>query len=295
MVFAPTGVGKSWFAMAIAAAVSSGASFGHWKVPEACRVLYIDGEMDIADLKTRFLSIVKASGGDVDTIGENIFLYARHDQPDDDRHFPDFGDTEHADRILELVRHHRPHLVILDNLSTLASVEDSNAAEAWNPVLEVLKRIKSAGAAVLVVHHANKGGETYLGSSRIPILFDTVIRLKPDTSRLGIGSSFLLSFTKSRMLSEDANKTFNIAFSDEKWVWDTLVSPDVLELVRRILDGEFETQGAAASALGKSPGEVSKMLKRAYTAGIITQGEIRAALEAARYERDESLIDDSDF
>lgn len=171
MVFAPTGVGKTWFAMGVAAAVASGGTFGHWSAPEPRTVLYIDGEMDPSDVKERFQAVLEAAeGGDPELIRSNAFLYSRHDQPEDDTSFPDFGDPEHTDRILSHIRTVRPDLVVLDNLSTLATVDDDNAADAWDDFLKLLQQIRGVGAAVLVVHHANKGGTEYRGSSKIPVI-----------------------------------------------------------------------------------------------------------------------------
>lgn len=296
MVFAPTGVGKSWFAMGVAAAVAGGGTFGHWSSPEPKRVLYIDGEMDMSDLKSRFQSIVGAADGDRDQIAGNVFLYARHDQPES-APMPDFGREDHGDYIVQRVREIRPHLVVLDNLSTLATVDDDNAADAWDPFLKILHRIKGAGASVLVVHHANKGGTEYRGSSKIPVMFDALVRLQPDTQAHGInGATFLLDFTKTRMLTEDAGKTFNVAFADQQWLWDVLVSPELQSLVRRILDGEFRTQQDAARAIGRSKGEVSKMLAKAYAAGVTTREKVRAAFQSSRDEADEAAADDhNDF
>lgn len=293
MVFAPTGVGKSWFSMGVAAAVASGGTYGHWSAPEPHRVLYIDGEMDMADLKSRFQVIIKAAtGGEPERIAENIILYARHDQPEGNTSFPDFGNLADAVSILKQVRQVRPSLVVLDNLSTLATVDDTNAAEAWDPFLKLLHQIRAVGAAVLVVHHANKGGETYHGSSKIPIMFDALVRLRPDTQVHGVsGAAFLLDFTKLRMLTEDAGRTFNVAFADDQWRWDTLVDPEVWDLVQRITVGEFNTQTEAAVALGKSKGEISKMLAKAYAAGITTRDKVQAALQAARDDARETEDD----
>lgn len=293
MVFAPTGVGKSWFTMGVAAAVAGGGTFGHWSAPEPRRVLYIDGEMDVSDLKTRFQSIVGAAeNANTKGIAENLLLYARHDQPEGDTSFPDFGEDDEADRIVKLVGGVRPQLVVLDNLSTLATVDDDNAAEAWDPFLKLLQRIKATGAAVLVVHHANKNGETYRGSSKTVVMFDALVRLRPDPRPCVMGgAAFLLDFTKTRMQTADSHKTFNVAFADDDWHWDTLVDPTTQELVRRILDGEFEKQGEAAAALGMAPGTVSKMLRRAYAAGVTTKAAIDAALQAARDDAKEAQED----
>lgn len=292
MVFAPTGVGKSWFAMGVAAAVASGGTFGHWSAPEPRRVLYIDGEMDQSDLKSRFQSaIAAAQDGHRQLIGPNVILYARHDQHEGDTSFPDFGNAAHEHRIIHCVREWRPELVVLDNLSTLATVDDTNAASAWDPFLKLLQQIRGAGAAVLVVHHANKGGETYNGSSKIPVMFDALVRLRPRTGVFDkAGAAFMLDFTKTRMLTEDANKTFSVAFSADGWEWDTLISPEIGSLVQRILDGEFKTQGEAGTAIGKSKGEISKMLAKAYAAGITTREEIEKALKSARENAEDDAI-----
>lgn len=284
MVFAPTGVGKSLFALGVAAAVAGGGTFGHWKAPDPRRVLLIDGEMDPSDLKGRFQLIVDAAtGGDKQEVIGNIHVYARHDQPMGDTSFPDFGDEKHERRILERIRSVRPDLVILDNLSTLATVDDANASEAWDPFLKMLHRIRETGAAVFVIHHANKGGENYHGSSKIPVMFDSLARLKPNDSIGGTGgASFKLDFTKLRMQSPDAGQVFTVKFEDGAWRWDTLVDPEVADLVRRILDGEFKLQKDAAVALEVAAVEITRMLNKAYEAGIVTREQIRTALQNAR-------------
>ncbi len=293
MVFAPTGVGKSWFAMAVAAAVASGGKFGHWSAPEPRRVLYIDGEMDASDLKSRFKLVINAAeGGTREQIAENVLMHARNDQPLGDTTFPDFGKREHEDRISRLVQEFRPDLVVLDNLSTLAMVDDTNAAASWDPFLRILQRIRDAGAAVLVVHHSNKGGETYNGSSKIPIMFDSLVRLRPDTRPNCLnGAAFLLNFAKTRMLTEDAGKTFNVTFANEQWQWGTLVDPKVLELVQHILDGKCRNQTEAAAALGVVKSTVSKMLSAAYAAGVTTPEAIKAAFRDAKEEADETIAE----
>ncbi|MDH4982787.1 AAA family ATPase [Hyphomicrobium sp. D-2] len=284
MVFAPPGVGKSWFSLAVATAVATCGTFGHWSAESPNRVLYIDGEMDMADLKGRAkLAIKAAEGGNPDLIRENVVLFARHDQPEEEDNFPDFSNPDDADAILAIVRQHRPQLVVLDNLSTLATVDDENAAAAWDNFLKLLLRIKSAGAAVLVVHHSNKNGEQYRGSSKIATTFEAIVRLRPNPREAASdGAAFLLDFTKTRMQSADSRKVFNVSFADARWHWDTLVDPAIAELVRRFLDGEFKSQAEAASVLGISKGEVSKRLGKAYAAGLTTKAEIQAAMAAAK-------------
>jgi KaiC/GvpD/RAD55 family RecA-like ATPase len=296
MVFAPTGVGKSWFAMGVAAAVASGGKFGHWEAPEARRVLYIDGEMDASDLRMRFGNIIDAAdGGDGELIAENVYLYARNDQPEGDTSFPDFGKPEHTERILAHIRSVRPKLVVLDNLSTLATVDDDNAADAWDDFLKLLQKIRALGATVLVVHHANKGGDQYRGSSKIPVMFDTLVRLRRnDSANDVVGAAFLLDFTKNRMLTEDAGRTYTVAFANEAWHWDTLVDPTVHKLVRLILSGRYRYQQDAGAELGLDKVATSRALDKAYDAGITTPTAVSNALKAARAISPRDADDDTE-
>ena len=61
MVYAPRGVGKSWFCMALAVAISEGRKrFLGWDLHSQHDVLYVDGEMARVDLKERFEGLYEA-------------------------------------------------------------------------------------------------------------------------------------------------------------------------------------------------------------------------------------------
>jgi len=65
MVYAETGVGKSMFALSAALAVAGGGEVFGWKpderfCSEGWRVLYIDGEMHIADIQERARMLMRA-------------------------------------------------------------------------------------------------------------------------------------------------------------------------------------------------------------------------------------------
>jgi len=55
MVYAPRGVGKSWFCMALGVSISEGRKrFLGWELNSHERVLYVDGEMATVEIKDRF-------------------------------------------------------------------------------------------------------------------------------------------------------------------------------------------------------------------------------------------------
>jgi RecA-family ATPase len=70
--------------------------------------------------------------------------------------------------ILKLVREEGVNLIILDNFSTLGEVEDENAASSFNKLTEFLLLLKTAGCAIILVHHAGKAADSGVMSPTIP-------------------------------------------------------------------------------------------------------------------------------
>ncbi len=56
-IFGPTGLGKTHFALGMAACTVSGKGFGPWQASRQCRVLYVDGEMPRDLLQERLLDV----------------------------------------------------------------------------------------------------------------------------------------------------------------------------------------------------------------------------------------------
>ena len=53
MIYAARGIGKTWVALSIGVALSHGRQFLMFDVPKPRTVLFIDGEMALADLQSR--------------------------------------------------------------------------------------------------------------------------------------------------------------------------------------------------------------------------------------------------
>jgi len=63
MVYAPRGIGKSWFGLGLAKAIASGSdTFLGWQIHEFGDVLFVDGEMSLVDLKERTKLLFGTSG-----------------------------------------------------------------------------------------------------------------------------------------------------------------------------------------------------------------------------------------
>ncbi|HEY1745422.1 MAG TPA: AAA family ATPase, partial [Xanthobacteraceae bacterium] len=62
MLYAPRGVGKSWLALSIGLAISTGSPLLRWNAPKKRKVVYLDGEMVLPETKSRLQSISQILG-----------------------------------------------------------------------------------------------------------------------------------------------------------------------------------------------------------------------------------------
>lgn len=292
MLYAPTGIGKSWLSLSVACAVAGGGTIHNWSAERPVRVLYVDGEMDIADLKNRLGQISQMVGGDPDAMGSNLELLARHDQPSDSAPFPDLADPTGQEKLISIVRSKRPGLIVLDNVSTLVPVVEENAAESWNSFLSFLQRLQLLNTAVVVVHHSSKSGG-YRGSSKLAVLFDNIIALATDPTALGHpGAAFRLSFEKARTLVGEHRNGTAFKLTDEGWITEAQVDAELLNLVQRVRNWDFRFQREIAGALGVDPATVTRMKRKAIAAGLITKDEWEEHLQSAR---DELVLEREEF
>ena len=334
MIFAAPGVGKSLFALDIALSVAGGGkALGVWqtgagdskteggqreKAPEGTRdsnaetapcgwkVLYVDGEMPLDDIRDRANMLMQGKiqqedGFDREQAGQNLHFMARHQQDDILADFVDLADADSRRNLLARIQRERIDLVILDNLSTLAAFEDENAASSFNGPVDFLQRLKSIGTACILVHHTNKGGEEFRGSSRIATTFETLALLKAaaappfiedgqedDGESDSSASAFTLEWRKYRGRRDTSiqDKAIFILFVDTqgnaaRWhVMDT-ESGMMLAMLEMVRSKQCPTQRELAEALGTSPATLSRMKQKAMKEGRITKKEWDALLKAA--------------
>ena len=196
MVFAKRGVGKSWFCMCLALAITEGYDqFLGWSLKENGHVLYVDGEMALSDLKTRFSLLSKDYRENENLLilpAEKLFKESVPISLDE------VTEQRAISQMLANLETEgkRPKLVILDNLSSLRRSVNENDNSEMEALMMWMNELRHLGYAVLVVHHANKQGEQR-GASKTEDIMDFVIRLQePDT---GIKEGrFDLTFSKIR-------------------------------------------------------------------------------------------------
>jgi 5S rRNA maturation endonuclease (ribonuclease M5)/KaiC/GvpD/RAD55 family RecA-like ATPase len=160
MIFSPPGEGKSLLAASFAAALAAGESIAGLGTRKG-RVVYIDAENGAWEIHRR----IKALGLPPD----GVAVYeARED-------FDLRKDGEEVKRILDV---ERANVLILDSLRSLAPGLDENDSLQCEAALAPIRRYAhDQGVAVGLIHHANKGGRTYRGSSAISAAVDVSYRL----------------------------------------------------------------------------------------------------------------------
>ncbi|NNU15109.1 AAA family ATPase [Parvularcula sp. ZS-1/3] len=210
MVYAPTGVGKTWFTLGVAWAVATGSPFATWnghgyrKHAKGHRVLVMDFEMAVSELQDRLQKVRERSARDVsaeaDRRGQkNLSVYAVT-RLASGQHLSDLSKPQECEELVRLAEGF--DLVIIDNLSTSMKPEDENRPDSFYHLQEALLELRRQGKAVILVHHTNKSGDQR-GSSAKTTVLNTVLsltKLKPDR---GIGWGVMVKFEKHRNLIGD--------------------------------------------------------------------------------------------
>lgn len=150
------GVGKSYFTMALAAAVSRGLALPGSKPLEPGQVLVFSAEDDPADtLKPRLEKL----GAEM----SHIFIYPK----------PLEFDESGLQLVERYISEKRPTLVVVDPIQSFMGKKDMNRANETRSVLAPLGEISNKyGVATLVVRHLKKSHDksTYRGMGSIDIL-----------------------------------------------------------------------------------------------------------------------------
>jgi putative DNA primase/helicase len=246
MVYAPRGLGKTFFALSVAYAVASGATLLRWRAPEPRRVLYIDGEMPLGGLQERLAGIAASSDVQPPTDEGLRFLPADHYRDG----LPDLASPD-GRAMVEGVAD-GVDLLVLDNLSTLASGKE-NESDGWQAMQDLILSLRRRGTTTLMVHHAGKGGGQR-GTSRREDVLDAVIALRrPDDYDPTEGARFEVHFEKSRGFSGAEAKPFEARLqSDAQTAALTWQAVDLRQ-------GDREAAFAMFAA-GEKPVDVAKAL-----------------------------------
>ena len=192
--YGPPGVGKTRFAMALAAALATGGTVGRYHAHRPARVLYVDGELQGHRARDIFAQALRAVVG----VPAEGFLTLITPDAQPDAFAPNLAEIATQRALLDCIDRVGAEVLFLDNLSCLWSVEDDNASSQWDDIQGFLLTLRRRGIATVLLHHAGKSG-TQLGTSKKEFIFDTVIKLsRPDDYDASQGTRFLVEYQKAR-------------------------------------------------------------------------------------------------
>lgn len=290
LLWAAPGVGKTMLSLTLALAMAGGGAVLGWTSPKPRRVLVVDGEMAREDLQDRLRMLAATVEGlDMEAAGENLRLLARTGQ-DRGATFPDLAQDVGQEAILDIVEEYDVEVVVLDNLSTLAEVEDENDAAAMGPVLTFLLRLKQARTACILVHHSGKAGTTYRGSSRLATTFEVILGLIPPEGTGEVrGTAFTLDWGKYRGAPHPSLTQRDVRLEGVgevlRWVERPSDRDDVRKLLEAVAAGTCGSGKELAAHLGWDEPKVSRMKSRAIAEGRTTKTRFEEALGAVREGR----------
>lgn len=244
-IFGQPGAGKSVVAPHLAYAVAQGRrAFGQRTKPGA--VFYVCAE-DEAGMRQRVAALRKRHGAAPDfhlVAGvSNLLADAT-------------GDLH---RLQQLVEEHRPALIVVDTLAAAAPGLDENASGEMSRVVEAMHALARHGAAVLLVHHSPKSGDTPRGHSVLNGALDVSMMVAPDAAVEGVVRGEL---HKNRNGPCNLNIAFRIeaAGMGQDDDGDAITAPICAELTAE--DIRSERKGRLTAAAAKA-GDVLQAMGRA--------------------------------
>lgn len=264
MVFAKTGVGKTFLSLCLAmGATRPGPVVGPYVTAHPCGVLYIDGEMAACDMQQRINSMA------VQADGSRFHLLSSELLATDNQAIPALDD-EWRPAILNWLKDHPDiGLVVLDNLSSLTPGVAEDKRLDWDAINQWLIELRRNGLSVLLVHHAGKGGDQRGTSAREDQL-NLTLKLTALEDRKT--TAFRVDFQKARGLSGEQKKPFVVELvENEHGEIDLLHKTVSDETTAQIafLAVEGLSQIEIRDKTGVSQSGVSRRLKKAEADGLL--------------------------
>lgn len=264
-LFAPRGLGKTWFSLGLATAISSKEEFGAWKVHEHAPVLYVDGEMPYESIKER----INALDADEDLhVLSHEWLFFQTGE------VLNLTDVPAQNAITTHCLNLGIKFLFLDNLSCLFNGLRENEADSWELVLPWLLSLRRQGISVFIVAHSGRNGQMR-GTSRREDAAFSVIRLEEPTDNgieLKDGARFVSRFTKDRNSRvEQPAIEWSFRTDDDGKIWITTKIADSLEALVQWVRNGLTSASDIASDMGLTKGQVSKLAKKAIDAGLLVK------------------------
>jgi len=271
-LYAWRGTGKTLFALALAYHLAAGESFLGMTIPEAFKVLYVEGELPAKQDQDRMIQL---SAG-LDIPEGNFTLLSKSFQGRDRDQSPVTIKTEAGRAAIEAeIERTGATVLILDSIASLAQISTNNE-DNWIPIIEWLVDLRCKGICVIYLQQAGKGGEQR-GHSISEDRIDQAIKLTATHTNPG-AAAFEVSFHKPR--EQGKLDPFRVRCTAGVWERDSSriiksakpKKPTKDELIREALSND-EPQRKIAKRLNVSLERISKIKKELQNAVAITTAD----------------------
>ena len=143
-IYAPSGVGKSFYALAMSLELARGGHFCSYKV-DPCAVLYVAAERPI-EQRDRLEAWQLHHNRQAP---QNFHLLAAS---------PQLTNALEVGELIAIIKEQSAKVVVLDTFAKMTLGVDENSSQAMGPIMSALDDIREAtnGGTVIVVHHTGK-------------------------------------------------------------------------------------------------------------------------------------------
>jgi hypothetical protein len=262
-IYAPRGLGKTWLSLGLACAIGNGSALGPWQSYGAWPVAYVDGEMAIDGMLERLRGM--KAGTNLRILNHEALFHLSSK-------VLNIAEAETQQALLEHCLESGSRVLVIDNLSCLASGMEENKADAWEAVLGWLLTMRRHKVAVILVHHAGRNGEMRGTSKREDSAF-WVLRLDAvngDKEGTDQQARFVSSFTKERNSGRSQTPiewTFTTGADGSTTINHKLA--DKLAVMISWIECGLESATEIAEAMGIKTPDVSKLAKKAIDSGLL--------------------------
>jgi hypothetical protein len=256
--------------LGLATSIAAGRDLGTWKSHGAFPTLVVDGEMPLDGCLARLDALGEAPG--LHLLNHQVFFHETGLSLN-------IGSATTQEAILALCVENGFKVLLLDNLSCLASGVAENEADSWDPLQEWILKLRRHGITVILVLHSGRNGQARGTSKREDAAF-WVLRLeageKTGTEKT---AAFTASFSKERNSGRPQPPiqwTFTTGPDGKATV--TAESSTPLEVFRSWLEAGLDCATDIAAEMQTSKGTISKLATKAEEAGWLRKQGRRYAL-----------------
>ena len=264
------GVGKTFFEMGVADAVTGGKQFGQWTGADAVPTLILDGEMTPQDMVERSEAMGLTSERKAPLYLYSDAFATQHGLPR-----AHLANEEWRIGIKEKLLSLGVKLWFVDNIASLSAGLDENSKQDWDPINQWLIDLRFAGITTTLLHHVSKDGHQRGTSAREDNIDISIVLKPPCNYQTEDGARFVVHFSKARVRTSElhllADTEFKLTTDQDGryvWTWGGVRQQNKVEILRMLDDGVQQKE--IAEQLGISKGQVSKLRSRLVQDGFLT-------------------------